>query len=112
MLLPLRLVSALPFNVGKKPEPSSNTNWLAPLKVLPWRVTLLVSRASAMVPLVTAVPLRLGAEPSSAGKPEPSRFTNWFCAIKGVALKGYVSAQTSVVKGATGDVAGVNRSNT
>ncbi len=46
-----RLVSREPFKAGRKPDPFSCTSWLAPLKVLPCRVTLPLRRASGTVPV-------------------------------------------------------------
>ena len=58
-LVALRLVRLEPFRTGKMPPPVSWTSWLAPLKLLPCRVTLADSLASLSVPLDRLVALRL-----------------------------------------------------
>ncbi len=46
----LSAVKAAALSVGKLPEPSSCTNWLIPLNVLPSFVTLVVNNESATKP--------------------------------------------------------------
>jgi hypothetical protein len=50
MLVALRLVRRLALRAGSWVEELSWTSWLAPLKVLPRRVTLALRRASMRVP--------------------------------------------------------------
>lgn len=78
ILLPLRLVRLVPETAGNCEEPFSCTSWLAPLKVLPCRVTFVESRVSLSVPELILLAFRLvKAEAFSAGRlPEPSSRTS------------------------------------
>ena len=53
------MVRFAPERTGKIPPAVSWTSCDAPLKVLPWRVTFVVSLASATVPLEMLVPFKL-----------------------------------------------------
>ena len=58
-LVAFKLVRLVPLITGKAPASVVWTSWLAPLKLLPWTVTFVLSLASLTVPLLKLVAFKL-----------------------------------------------------
>ena len=78
-----KLVKLAPDNAGSAPEPLSCTNWLAPLNVLPARVTVVLNLAVSRVPedMFEAFKLVKLAPDNAGSAPDPFSCTNWLAPL-------------------------------